>query len=218
MNKFKGVIFDIDGTLTSTNELIFASFNHISQKYLNRTFTDKEIVAMFGPTEEVIIKKLFPGNYDDALNDYYEFYRSNHKEMANVYPGIYELVEELDSQGVLLSIYTGKGRESSIITLQETGIYKFFDLVVTGDDIEGFKPSPEGISMFLDKFELSPNDVLMIGDAPADLKASRRASVKIASVIWDSYAKDTEFWKESDWTFHSVDELRLFLLNDNYSG
>ncbi|VAX15772.1 hypothetical protein MNBD_IGNAVI01-645, partial [hydrothermal vent metagenome] len=58
MKKFEGIIFDIDGTLTATNELIYATFNHVTKKYLNRTYTPKEITAFFGPTEDVIIKEL----------------------------------------------------------------------------------------------------------------------------------------------------------------
>ena len=49
---FDGFIFDIDGTLTSTNQLIFDSFNFIAKKYLDKTFTDEEIIAMFGPPED----------------------------------------------------------------------------------------------------------------------------------------------------------------------
>jgi len=55
---FDGFIFDIDGTLTSTNQLIFDSFNFIAKKYLNKSFTDEEIISMFGPTEDVILKKM----------------------------------------------------------------------------------------------------------------------------------------------------------------
>lgn len=52
---FKGIIFDIDGTLTSTNELIFNSFNHIFHKYFNKLLTHDEIISLFGPTEDEII-------------------------------------------------------------------------------------------------------------------------------------------------------------------
>ncbi|MBU1100467.1 MAG: HAD family hydrolase [Bacteroidetes bacterium] len=212
MSKFKGLIFDVDGTLTSTNQLIFDSFNHITEKYLNRTYTDKEIVAFFGPTENVIIMDLMKDNYEEARKDYFEFYRNNHKRLADTYPGIYELINTLSGK-TLLSVYTGKGRDSMVITLQETGIHDHFDMVVSGDDIEGHKPSPEGINLFLDKFNLAPEEVLMIGDAPADQIAARDAGCKVASVLWDSYAKDNGFWKESDYAFHSVEELSAFLLD-----
>ena len=72
--QFEGFIFDIDGTLTSTNELIFASFNHIAKKYLNKTFTDEEIISLFGPTEDVILKEWCGDKFEEAKEDYYNFY------------------------------------------------------------------------------------------------------------------------------------------------
>jgi HAD superfamily hydrolase (TIGR01549 family) len=210
MEKFKGIIFDIDGTLTSTNELIFASFNHVAEKYLHKQFTDTEITKMFGPTEDVILKQWCPDDYEAARKDYYDFYEKNHS-MADLYPGIIEILDNLKSNNVLLSIYTGKGRDASIITLQKLKIFDYFDLIITGDEVKEHKPSPEGITMFLEKFRLPQEVVLMVGDAPADIRASRTAGVKIASVIWDSYSKDEVLKLNPDYLFYSVDELKEFL-------
>ena len=212
MNKFDGIIFDIDGTLTSTNNLIFASFNHITKKYLNKSYTWKEIQGLFGPTENVIIKDLIKDHYSEAKKDYYDFYSENHNAMANLYSGIHDLIIKLKNNGILLSIYTGKGRESSEITLKETGIFDFFDLVVTGDDIPDHKPSPDGITIFLDTFGLKKDRIIMVGDAPADIKAARNAGIKSASVLWDSYAKEKVLEMGSDYNFHSVEDLADFLL------
>ena len=84
-------------------------------------------------------------------------------------------------------------------------------MIVTGDDIEGHKPSPEGIDLFVHKFNLNRNKVLMIGDAPADINAARNAGVKIASVVWDSYAKEKILEMNSDYVFETVPELMKFL-------
>jgi HAD superfamily hydrolase (TIGR01549 family) len=210
MEKFTGIIFDIDGTLTSTNELIFASFNHVAEKYLHKQFTDKEITKMFGPTEDVILKQWCPDNYDEARKDYYDFYEKNHS-MADLYPGIIEILDILKRNNILLSIYTGKGRDASIITLQKLKIYDYFDLIITGDEVKEHKPSPEGITMFLEKFRLPKDKVLMVGDAPADIRASRTAGVKVASVIWDSYSKDEVLKLTPDYLFYSVYELKEFI-------
>ena len=213
MKKFDGIIFDIDGTLTATNDLIYATFNHVTQKYLNRTYTPKEITSFFGPTEAVIIKELMGDKYEEAMKDYYDFYESNHKQMVHAYNGIVELVKELHKNNIRLSIYTGKGRRSSEITLKQIGLYDYFDMIITGDDIEDHKPSPEGVEKFLKKFNLPRDKVLMIGDAPADVKAARATGIKIASVLWDSYAKDKVLEMKSDYYFNTVDELRSFLIN-----
>ena len=210
MEKFTGIIFDIDGTLTSTNELIFATFNHIAEKYLHKQFTDTEITAMFGPTEDVILKQWCPDNYEAARKDYYDFYEKNHS-MADLYPGIIEILDILKKKNVLLSIYTGKGRDASIITLKKLKIYDYFDLIITGDEVKVHKPSPEGITLFLEKFSLPKEKVLMVGDSPADIKASRAAGVKIASVIWDSYSKEAVLKLNPDYLFNSVVGLKEFL-------
>ncbi|MCF6268368.1 MAG: HAD-IA family hydrolase [Melioribacteraceae bacterium] len=213
MNKFDGIIFDIDGTITATNKLIFATFNHVTEKYLNRTFTPKEITAYFGPTEKVIIKEIIGKHYNEAMDDYHQYYRANHSRMARAFDGIIDIIKELKNRDILLSIYTGKGRPSSEITLEEIGVINYFDMIVTGDDIAGDKPSPEGVDVFINKYNLNRDRVLMVGDAPPDVKAARATGIKIASVLWDSYAKEEVLQMESDFYFDTVIELSEFLLD-----
>jgi HAD superfamily hydrolase (TIGR01509 family) len=210
--RFKGIIFDIDGTLTYTNQLIFDSFNHIAEKYLGRKFSDKEIIALFGPTEDVILKQLCKENFELAKHDYYKYYRENHS-IAQLYDGIRELIIDLKKNSVLLSIFTGKGRTSSLITLDELGLTDFFDMIVTGDDVENHKPSPEGIIKFLYTYNLKPSEVLMIGDAPSDIIAAREAGVHIASAVWDSYSEEKVKELNPENIFHSVEELRNFIFS-----
>ena len=215
MNKiFDGFIFDIDGTLTSTNQLIFDSFNFIAKKYLYRTFSDEEIIALFGPTEDVILKEWCGDNYEDARKEYYKYY-SEHHGIARLYNGIKEILRHLKSKNYPVGIFTGKGRTASLITLEKLGVDHYFDLIVTGDDVEKHKPSPEGIMKFVKHFGLIPERVLMIGDSVSDVIASKEAGVKVASVLWDSYGKAEVKLLESDYYFHSVDELKEFLLIDS---
>ncbi len=209
-SRFKGIIFDVDGTLTFTNQLIFDSFNHITKKYLGKSYTDEEIIALFGPTEDVILKEMCKDEYVNARKDYYAYYKDNH-DIARLYEGIKELIIDIYNAGILLSIFTGKGRTSALITLDELGLTDYFDMIVSGDDVENHKPSPEGILMFLNKHNLNPKDVLMIGDAPSDIIAARQCGVEIASVVWDSYAEDEVKKLNSTTVFHSVAELRDFI-------
>ncbi|RJQ59204.1 MAG: HAD family hydrolase [Stygiobacter sp.] len=211
MRNFDGFIFDVDGTLTSTNELIFSSFNHVTQKYLNKRVSNEEIIAMFGPTEDVILQEWMKHDYQDARKDYFDFYSSQHQKMADIYPGMIDVLKFIKSKSIPLSIYTGKGKDSARITLKEIGVYDLFDLIVTGDDVKESKPSREGVDMFVEKFNLDRNKVLMIGDAPADVIAAHRAGVKAASVLWDSYARDKVLQMNSDYVFETVEEFMKFL-------
>jgi len=209
MGRYDGIIFDIDGTLTSTNELIFASFNHITKKYLDKSLTNEEVVSLFGPTEDKIIEDWFGENAEKVKRDYYSFYNDNHA-MANLYPGVKELLQFLKEKNILLSIYTGKGREASLLTLKKLEIYDCFDLIISGSDVKDHKPSPEGIEIFLDKYSLEKERVLMVGDAPADIKAARAAGVQVASAVWDSYAREEVLEMESNFVFHTVEEMKTF--------
>lgn len=211
-SRFKAIIFDIDGTLTFTNQLIFDSFNHIAEKYLKKRFSDEEIIALFGPTEDVILKQMFPDKFDEVRKDYYEYYHRNH-EIAQLYDGIKELLIDLKNAGVILGIFTGKGRTSSLITLNFLGIRDLFDMIVTGDDVKNHKPSPEGILKFIQTFNLKPEEVLMIGDAPSDIKAAREAGVHIASVVWDSYSANEVRKLNKETVFETVEQLRNYIFS-----
>lgn len=206
----KAIIFDIDGTLTFTNRLIFDSFNHITEKYLGKRLSDEEIIALFGPTEDVILKQMFPDKYEEVRKDYYEYYNHNH-DIAQLYKGMKELLLDLKKEDIILGIFTGKGRTSSLITLNFLGIRELFDMIVTGDDVKNHKPSPEGILKFVETFHLNPAEVLMIGDAPSDIIASKEAGVEIASVVWDSYSENEVRKLNSKNIFHTVDELRNYI-------
>ena len=158
MRNFDGIIFDVDGTLTSTNDLIFETFRYISRKYLNKNPSNDEIMGLFGPTEEVILKEWSGNNFETVKNDYFNFYSDNHY-MAELYPGIKEILDYIKSKNVLLSIFTGKGREAANITLKKLGVFDYFDLIITGDDVIEHKPSAKGINKFIDKFNLAKENI-----------------------------------------------------------
>ncbi|MDP2207466.1 MAG: HAD-IA family hydrolase [Bacteroidota bacterium] len=213
MKNLKCVIFDVDGTITQTNELIFAAFNHVTDKYTGKTYLPAEITSMFGPPEEGTLEKVVGNqNIVAALEDFLEFYRSNHSALARIYPGILEILEYLKQRNVLMAVFTGKGRHSTLITLSEFGIKKYFDIIVTGNDVTNHKPSGEGITKILNYFGLSVENVLMVGDAVADIIASREAGVPVAAVVWDSYGKDRVLKMEVNYLFDDVKKLKEFLI------
>ncbi len=212
MKKYLCIIFDVDGTLTQTNELIFASINFISNKYLGKTFTPEEITKMFGPPDEgAILNLVGKENSDAAMEDFIDFYKSNHAAMARLYPGVDKLLNYLKQSGLILSVFTGKGRRSAMITLKELGIVKYFDMIVSGSDVVNHKPSAEGIQSVMNYFGLDKDRVLMVGDAVADVKAAHEAGIQIAAVVWDSYGKEKVKNMKVDYYFESVDELSNFL-------
>ena len=208
-DSFSCIIFDMDGTLTRTNELIFESFNHVAEKYAGKRLSPKEIIALFGPPEEGGLSKVVGEDaVDDALDDLCEYYQTNHSRLASLHPGIEAILQLLKSRGVKLAVFTGKGNRTARITLNELRIASYFDLVVSGSDVVKHKPHHEGITRVIEHFSLRPDEVLMVGDTVGDVKASRGAGVKVAAVLWDSYDRDSVLQAGADYVFNDVNEMR----------
>lgn len=206
------MIFDMDGTLTQTNQLIYDSFNHIAQVYQGKKFSESEITAMFGPPEEgALLNVVEQPQLDEAMVQYLRFYKENHGRLATLYPGIQEILRFIKNRGVLLALFTGKGTHTTSITLDEFGIRQYFDYIVTGNDVVKHKPSAEGIQKIIMHFGLEPGEVLMVGDSISDVRAARESGVKIAAVVWDSYAKEKILQMHTDEVFYNVAEFHNWL-------
>jgi HAD superfamily hydrolase (TIGR01509 family) len=205
------VIFDIDGTLTRTNDLIFASFNHLARQYLGRTYAPAEIVGLFGPPEEGALSKLFGSEEVERLMDELcVFYESNHASMAAVHTGVREMLTYLKDRGIRLAVFTGKGKRTTTITLEALELSGFFDLIVSGTDVVKHKPHPEGICRVLDRFDVPAEETVMVGDSIADIKASRAAGVRIASALWDCFDPEVVLRENQAFSFQSVQDLHAW--------
>jgi len=211
MPNFSTFIFDVDGTIAQTNELIFESFRHVAKKHLNKNVSDEEIISLFGPTEDVILEEWMKENYKIAREDYFNFYTNNHQTLARAFDGLEEVLKLLQSHNKNIAIFTGKGADSSRITLEQIGFDKYFSYVISGDDVIDHKPAPEGLLKIVDHFGIDKSEALMIGDSPHDITASRDANIEIASVVWDSYAKDEVISMKPNYLFNTVNEFKLFV-------
>jgi pyrophosphatase PpaX len=210
------IIFDVDGTLTRTNALIFASFNHVASRHLGRTFAPEEIIALFGPPEEGALQKVFgPDGVDLLMEELLEFYAANHLALASLHSGIEDLLRFLRAQGLRLAVFTGKGRRTTAITLDTLRVAHYFDLIVTGNDVEHHKPHPEGILRILSHLDVRAGESLMIGDSLSDIRASRAAGVPIASVLWDAVDAGRVRDANPDFLFETVEGM-LFWFHDMF--
>lgn len=198
----------MDGTLTQTNELIFASFNHIAQKHLGKKLAPQEIIALFGPPEEGGLHKLVGESLaKQAMDELCEFYARHHESMASLHTGIEQLLQLLKHHRVPMAVFTGKGRRTAAITLDALNLSSYFGLIVSGSDVVRHKPAPDGIRKIMEAFSVSSEQVLMVGDGISDVRASRAAGVKMAAVLWDSYDRERVLAEKTDFVFYTVEEL-----------
>ncbi len=210
---FSALVFDVDGTLVDTIDLIVNSFNHAFEQLTGKRKEREEIISLFGPTEENLLRRLFPSRSEEAIALFHSFYRSRHRELVRVFPRIPELLRTLREKGIPLGALTNKGRRSTAVTLEETGLSSFFRVVVTGDDAPAPKPDPRGLLSALERLGAGPGESAFIGDAPVDLECARRAGVTAYLVAWGRvYPEETLARLRPDRLFRTPDECLAHLL------
>lgn len=206
----KTVIFDFDGTVCNTLPLCIAAFRKSIEPLAGRHFSDQEITATFGPSEEGTIRALIPEFYEQGVADYLKYYRDLHAMCPAPFDGIPELLRELRRKHVITALVTGKGRRSCDISLAYYGIGELFDIVETGSP---FGPNkPEGIRSVLRQFRLKEEDAVYVGDAPSDIQSARTAGIPVISAAWASTAEPEALLSlKPDRIFYSVADFRNYL-------
>ncbi len=190
IREYSLALFDLDGTLADTHQLIFDSFNFILRKYRSTEMTPREILSYFGPPEEIcIVNMIGADNFDSVWKDFIEYY-SSHLNETMVFGGVKELLSELKSAGKLIGVFTAKGSKTAEITLGYHGLRAYFDIVVTGSHVKNHKPHPEGIDVALRKLGIDASDTIVIGDSPSDYKAAAAAGTGFVAVTYDTVSRN----------------------------
>ena len=157
--KINTVLFDLDGTLINTNELIISS--------LHDTFS-----------------KIDESKVEELITSYRQFNHDHHDELVEEYETVYETVQELKKQGYKVGIVTTKARQTVEMGLKLSKLDEFFDVVVTIDDVEHVKPHPEPLQKALQLLDAKPEEALMVGDNHHDIVGGQNAGTKTAAVSW----------------------------------
>jgi len=188
---FPWVVFDMDGTLANSFELIVGSFKYAAGKFMDEPITKKEAINIPGGTLEEQLGNYMPiRNVPHAVERYHSYYRQHFDLNACTYAGIDELLSTLARRGVNLAVFTGADEESAQFTLQRLGLSRFFSTIVTGGDVRKPKPDPEGLRIVMNATGARSNQMTYVGDHPNDVKASRNAGIKSAAAYWGSLHKE----------------------------
>lgn len=180
------VLFDLDGTIIDTNELIISSFMHVFEAQATGPLTREQIIPHMGTTLEQQLQA-FSGGVEDVsplIKAYRSFNTIHHDDMVKPFPHVNEVVERLHRHGLSLGIVTTKIRPSTMMTLEKYDLERFMSAIVTVNDVEHPKPHPEPVLTAIEQLGANPATTLMIGDSPVDIQSAKAAGVKAAAVAW----------------------------------
>ena len=187
----KYIIWDFDGTIACTNDIIIESWQATFRHYLGHELPVREIEATFGETLVHTIGEKIPGADPDEVMAYYRDYQYAHCEgRVYVFDGMKEVLEELKTRGCKQGVATSRTAKSFHKYMKGFGLDGIMDVVVSMEDVTKHKPDPESVDRVLEKFGADPSEAIMIGDTKYDIGCAQNAGVDSVLVGWSHYVDE----------------------------
>lgn len=210
MRKFDAALFDIDGTLLDTSELIFQAFEYTLEKHKFPPKTRKEVGVLIGRHIREIYKELAPqGKFEDLVSTHTTFQAKN-IHLFSHFTHTKRVLSKLKKVGVKTAAITNRFK-TPIKSLELADLLHLVDLVVSGDDVEKVKPHPEAILKALAHFGTSKEKAVMIGDSPTDIEAGKNAKVATIGVIYGFHGERVAHSKP-DFLVHDIADILPIIL------
>jgi pyrophosphatase PpaX len=185
------VLFDLDGTLVDTLELLLASARATFTGRAGRVPTEDEWREGIGTPLARQLEPFAAGAADlDALVASYRTYQGEHHDrLTRPYPGAVHAVAVLRERGHPLAIVTSKANSVTHRTLAHVGLDDAFPVVVGSDSCAQHKPHPEPVHTALALLGYAPHEAVFVGDSPHDLHAGRAAGVVTVAAAWGFFGR-----------------------------
>jgi pyrophosphatase PpaX len=183
--KISTILFDLDGTILDTNELILQSFMHALRDIVPPGFGPEHIIPSMGQPLTAQLQ-LFSGLEDVAhLTSVYRTMNLQlHDELVKPFPYVVEVLAKLHASGIKLGVVTTKMRLTTERGLKYVGIWEYMSSIVTIDDVQHPKPHPEPVLKGIEELGADPAATLMVGDSTVDIEAANEAGAVSVGVAW----------------------------------
>jgi HAD superfamily hydrolase (TIGR01509 family) len=192
------ILFDLDGVLVDSFDAWLAALNDALKYFNYKELTKDEFIDRYWGHDlfDNIEKMNLTYEVGEACNKSYK----NHIDKIKIYPDTIDILTKFDKyrKGVI----TNTPKDSATLVLKQFNIYRYFEFVLTSNDVKKSKPDPEIVIKSCTLLNLDPSEVILIGDTKSDVEAGRAAGCKVIGIN-----------VEADYKIKKLSELtELFLL------
>ena len=187
-NRFKGVVFDFDGTLADTFPGIFEAWKQTFEKLNLGLVSPERVKRAIGPTKDAYLRIILDDKYEShgqaALDSFRAIYKGESIFTTKLYPGIQELLDRLDTTGTRMAIASNKPHGQVVKLVEHLGIADYFCPVLGPEKVKEGKPAPD---MFLEcarDWSMPVDRIVVAGDTELDMIAGVSAGMSRAAVLW----------------------------------
>ena len=213
----KALVFDVDGTLVTFHFDVTGTRKALLEE-LRKRGLDISKLGPTTPTQLILDSARDQVRFGSSDVDLDELRNSAYSvldqfelvgaKLAKPFPETRLALEDLAGAGVRMAVLTNSGRKAAETVLKRAGIKKFFEFVLTRNEIATMKPRPEGLKQALVMLGLPSADVFYVGDSPLDIAAAKAAGVKVISVATGNYDKQRLMAEGADYVLGSIAEIK----------
>ncbi len=198
--RVRAILFDWDGTLADTIELILFTFAETFRVLGIPPRSREEVLSQVGRPLMEQAMDIDPARAEEIFSTYQRIYEENHHRLVREFPGVRQALESLREKGYLMALVTSKRADGAFHDLRHFGYGGYFDAVVTADDTVMHKPHPEPALEALRRLEAAPEEATFIGDSPFDIRCAHAAGITAGAVEWGPFprrvleAEKPDYW------------------------
>jgi pyrophosphatase PpaX len=179
-------VFDLDGTLVDSFGHYFDALREIFTLHGATFSSDLHHAALTDHPVTFFQRELGGKVTSQAIAHLQE--RSN-SDAARVqpFPGAMETVRHLTERGSRVAVWTNRDRQSARLILDQTGLAKYADTLVSSCCVTQRKPHPEGLLKLSEVFACRPSEITMVGDHEHDVTAAKSVGARAVRASWHQY-------------------------------
>jgi pyrophosphatase PpaX len=203
------LLFDLDGTLVDSIELIMRSMHHAFDGHAGRVPTDDEWRALIGrPLADSFREfEVDEPEVERLIGRYREYQLTHHDRLLRAYDGIVEAIRGFAAAGHPMALVTSKADWLAARALAHVGLDDAIPVVVGCDSCTRHKPHPEPVERALALLGVVPADSIFVGDSPHDIESGRAAGVFTVGVTWGAFSRAEMARAGADVVVHEVEAL-----------
>lgn len=186
------VLFDLDGTLIDSIELILNSARHAFQGRDGHVPSDAEWLTGVGIPLVAMFQRYTTSDaeIDALIAKYREYQLEHHDRLVRCYDTVIETVDFIRAAGHPVAIVTSKSTWLARRGLDHVGLGPHFDVIIGCDSCERHKPDPQPVHVALERLGYSPSDAVFVGDSVHDVHAGNAAGVVTIAALWGPFGRE----------------------------